>query len=139
LSESSFALVITKPVLTTTICFLGSKYCLNSAPIFKNIASYLSSEILYTIINSADSNFFLYDSENFIIDARFTPAIFVIFLISSSKDDLDISIQELSQTTALFRLSNSEYLKDTKYFKYFFYIACGITEGLNLDNLNKKV
>jgi len=55
------------------------------------------------------------------------------------QDDLKISIQELSQNKAIFRLSNSEYLKDSDEFIYFFYIACGITEGIYLVNLNKRV
>ena len=55
------------------------------------------------------------------------------------QDDLNISIQELSQNKAIFRLNNSEYLKDNDEFIYFFYIACGITEGIYLSNLNKKV
>jgi DNA-binding transcriptional ArsR family regulator len=55
------------------------------------------------------------------------------------QDDLDISVQELTQNRALFRLSNSEYLGDTEEFIYFFYIACGITEGIYLFNLKKKV
>jgi len=55
------------------------------------------------------------------------------------QDDINISIQKLSQNKAIIRLSNSEYLKDTDEFIYFFYIACGITEGIYLDNLNKKV
>ncbi|MFX1464091.1 MAG: helix-turn-helix domain-containing protein, partial [Promethearchaeota archaeon] len=55
------------------------------------------------------------------------------------QDDIYISIQELSQNKAVFRLINSEYLKDKDEFIYFFYIACGITEGIYLENLNKKV
>jgi len=55
------------------------------------------------------------------------------------QDDLNISIQELSQNKAIFRLSNSEYLKDSNEFIYFFYIACGITEGIYLNNLNRQV
>ncbi|MFX0077515.1 MAG: helix-turn-helix domain-containing protein [Candidatus Hermodarchaeota archaeon] len=55
------------------------------------------------------------------------------------QDDLDISIQKLTNNEAIFRLSNSEYLKDTEEYLYFFYIACGITEGIYLDNLDKKV
>ncbi len=55
------------------------------------------------------------------------------------QDDLNISIQELNLNKVIFRLSNSEYLKDNEDFIYFFYIACGITEGIYLANLNKKV
>ncbi|MFX1380204.1 MAG: helix-turn-helix domain-containing protein [Promethearchaeota archaeon] len=55
------------------------------------------------------------------------------------QDDLNISVQELTQNYALFRLSNSEYLKDSEEFTYFFYIACGITEAIYMLNLNKKV
>jgi DNA-binding transcriptional ArsR family regulator len=55
------------------------------------------------------------------------------------QDDIGISIQELSQNSALFRLSNSEFLKDTEEFIYFFYIACGITEEIYLQNLNLTV
>jgi DNA-binding transcriptional ArsR family regulator len=55
------------------------------------------------------------------------------------QDDLTISVQELTQNGAVFRLSNSEYLKDNEDFIYFFYIACGITEAIYLMNLNKNV
>ncbi|MFX0021916.1 MAG: winged helix-turn-helix domain-containing protein [Candidatus Hermodarchaeota archaeon] len=55
------------------------------------------------------------------------------------QDDITISVQELTQKKAVFRLSNSEYLKDNEDFVYFFYIACGITEAIYLLNLNKKV
>jgi DNA-binding transcriptional ArsR family regulator len=55
------------------------------------------------------------------------------------QDDLTISVQELSQNKALYRLSNSEYLESNEDFIYFFYIACGITEAIYLMNLNKKV
>lgn len=55
------------------------------------------------------------------------------------QDDIDISIQELSNNSAIFRLSNSEYLEGTDEFIYFFYIACGITEGIYLRNISRKV
>lgn len=55
------------------------------------------------------------------------------------QDEIYISIQELSQNRAIFRLINSEYLKDNDEFIYFFYIACGITEGIYLENLNRMV
>jgi DNA-binding transcriptional ArsR family regulator len=55
------------------------------------------------------------------------------------QDDINISIQELRNDKAVFRLSNSEYLKESDEFLYFFYIACGITEQIYLLNLNKEV
>jgi DNA-binding transcriptional ArsR family regulator len=55
------------------------------------------------------------------------------------QDDINISIQELSFDRAVFRLSNSEYLKENDEFIYFFYIACGITEKVYLLNLKKRV
>lgn len=53
------------------------------------------------------------------------------------QDDLDISILELQENKIVYRVKNSEFLKED--FIYFFYIACGITEGIYLHNLNKKV
>ena len=53
------------------------------------------------------------------------------------QDDLDISILELHQNKITYRIKNSEFLNDN--FIYFFYIACGITEGIYLQNLNKNV
>ncbi|MFX1315848.1 MAG: helix-turn-helix domain-containing protein [Promethearchaeota archaeon] len=55
------------------------------------------------------------------------------------QDDLDISLQELHENKAIFRLKNSEYLESSEDYIYFFYIACGITEGIYLQNLNRKV
>jgi hypothetical protein len=53
------------------------------------------------------------------------------------QEDLEISTVELFKNKAIFRLTNSEFLNDN--FIYFFYIACGITEGIYLQNLDKKV
>jgi DNA-binding transcriptional ArsR family regulator len=55
------------------------------------------------------------------------------------QDDLDISLQDLHQNKAIFRLRNSDYLQNSNDYIYFFYIACGITEGIYLQNLNRKV
>jgi DNA-binding transcriptional ArsR family regulator len=55
------------------------------------------------------------------------------------QDDLDISIQELNEAKIVYRIKNSDYLGKSDEFIYFFYIACGITEGIYLQNLNKKV
>ena len=53
------------------------------------------------------------------------------------QDDLDISLVELHQKKVVYRLKNSEFLH--KDFIYFFYIACGITEGIYIQNLNREV
>ena len=55
------------------------------------------------------------------------------------QDDLEISIQELTDFKAIFRITNSEYLDSSDEFLYFFYIACGITEGIYKQNLDKNV
>jgi DNA-binding transcriptional ArsR family regulator len=55
------------------------------------------------------------------------------------QDDINISLQELSHNRATYRFTNSEFLKENDEFIYFFYIACGITEGIYLTNLNKTV
>ena len=53
------------------------------------------------------------------------------------QEDLDISLVELHQNKIICRLKNSEFLNND--FLYFFYIACGIIEGIYLQNLNRKV
>jgi DNA-binding transcriptional regulator YhcF (GntR family) len=53
------------------------------------------------------------------------------------QEDLDIQIVELHQNKVIYRLQNSEYLNQN--YIYFFYIACGITEGIYLQNLNLEV
>ncbi len=55
------------------------------------------------------------------------------------QDDIDISILELYQNKVLYRIKNSEYLDNTDDFIYFFYVVCGITEGIYLRNLDIKV
>ena len=55
------------------------------------------------------------------------------------QDDIDISILELYQNKVLYRIKNSEYLDNTDDFIYFFYVVCGITEGIYLRNLDMKV
>lgn len=53
------------------------------------------------------------------------------------QDDLEISLVELHHNKVVYRLKNSEFLNND--FIYFFYIACGITEGIYIQNLNRKV
>jgi len=53
------------------------------------------------------------------------------------QEDLDISIVELHQNKIIYRFKDSEFLNDD--FIYFYYIACGITEGIYLKNLDLKV
>jgi len=53
------------------------------------------------------------------------------------QEDLDISIMELQHNRIKYRLKNSDFLNED--FIYFFYIACGITEGIYLSNLTLKV
>ncbi|MFO7797855.1 MAG: helix-turn-helix domain-containing protein [Promethearchaeati archaeon] len=55
------------------------------------------------------------------------------------QDDLDIEIVELKNNKITFRLKNSEFLEPSGKFLYFFDIACGITEGIYLQNLNMKI
>ncbi|MBD3211356.1 MAG: hypothetical protein GF311_02020 [Candidatus Lokiarchaeota archaeon] len=55
------------------------------------------------------------------------------------QDDLEISIVELNNHKITFRLENSEFLEPSGKYLYFFFIACGITEGIYLQNLNMKV
>ncbi len=55
------------------------------------------------------------------------------------QEDLDISIVELHQNRVIYRIKNSEYLGTSDDFVYFYYIACGITERIYLQNLNRKV
>jgi len=55
------------------------------------------------------------------------------------QDDIDISIVELHQNKVIYRIKNSEYLDNSDAFIYFFYVMCGITEGIYLRNLNIKI
>ncbi|MFX0058983.1 MAG: winged helix-turn-helix transcriptional regulator [Candidatus Hodarchaeota archaeon] len=55
------------------------------------------------------------------------------------QDDLDISIRELTEKKIVYRIKNSDYLQNSDEFIYFYYIVCGITEGIYLQNLNRKV
>jgi hypothetical protein len=55
------------------------------------------------------------------------------------QDTLEITIVELNNHKITFRLENSEFLEPSEKYLYFFYIACGITEGIYLQNLNMKV
>ncbi len=55
------------------------------------------------------------------------------------QDDLDISIVELNQNKVIYRIKNSEYLENSGDYTYYFYIVCGITEGIYLRNLDVKV
>ena len=55
------------------------------------------------------------------------------------QDDIDISILELHKNKVLYRIKNSEYLDHSEDFIYFFYVMCGMTEGIYLRNLNMKV
>ena len=55
------------------------------------------------------------------------------------QDDIDISIIELQQNKIVYRIRNSEYLDNSGDFIYFFYVMCGITEGIYLLNLNIKI
>ena len=55
------------------------------------------------------------------------------------QDDLDIEIVELKNNRITFRVKNSDFLEPSGKFLYFFYIACGITEGIYLQNLNMEI
>jgi len=55
------------------------------------------------------------------------------------QDDLDISIVELQKDKIIYRIQNSEYLDNSDDYIYYFYVVCGITEGIYLRNLNMKV
>ena len=55
------------------------------------------------------------------------------------QEDLDISIVELQKNKIVYRFKNSEYLETSDDFIYFYYIACGIIEGIYLQNLNINV
>lgn len=46
------------------------------------------------------------------------------------QDDLDLSLVELSSHKVRYRIKNSEFLDNSDDFLYYFYIVCGITEGI---------
>lgn len=46
------------------------------------------------------------------------------------QDDLDINLVELSPHKVVYRIKNSEFLENSDDFIYYFYIVCGITEGI---------
>lgn len=53
------------------------------------------------------------------------------------QDDLNLTVVELYGNRVTYRILNSEFLDND--FIYFYYIACGITEGIYSRNLNIKV
>ncbi|MBD3215748.1 MAG: hypothetical protein GF311_24260 [Candidatus Lokiarchaeota archaeon] len=55
------------------------------------------------------------------------------------QDDLEIKIINANENKIIFRLQNSDFLEPSRKYLYFFSIACGITEGIYLQNLNMKV
>ena len=55
------------------------------------------------------------------------------------QDDLDISLVELNPNKVIYRISNSEFLYNSDDLIYYFYIVCGITEGIYLRGLDVKV
>jgi len=55
------------------------------------------------------------------------------------QDDLDISLVELTPNKVIYRIKNSEFLENSDDFIYYFYIVCGITEGIYLRGLNVKI
>jgi len=55
------------------------------------------------------------------------------------QDDLDISLVELSPHKVVYRIKNSEFLENSDDFIYYFYIVCGITEGIYYRGLDVKI
>jgi len=55
------------------------------------------------------------------------------------QDDLDISLVELSSHKVRYRIKNSEFLDNSDDFLYYFYIVCGITEGVYLRGLDINI
>lgn len=55
------------------------------------------------------------------------------------QEDVTISVGEIHEKKVLYRISNSEYLGNTDNFIYFYYIVCGITEGIYFQILKKKI
>jgi DNA-binding Lrp family transcriptional regulator len=55
------------------------------------------------------------------------------------QDDLEIEIIELNDYKIIYRLKNSEFLEQHRNYIYFFYILCGITEGIYIQNLNLEL
>ncbi|TXT60329.1 MAG: hypothetical protein BAJALOKI1v1_1280007 [Promethearchaeota archaeon] len=55
------------------------------------------------------------------------------------QDDIEIKIIELSKNKIIYRLFDSEFFDQSKQYEYFFYILCGITEGIYQQNLNLAV
>ncbi len=55
------------------------------------------------------------------------------------QDDLDISLVELSSHKVIYRIKNSEFLTNSDDFIYYFYIVCGITEGIYYRGLDVKI
>ncbi len=55
------------------------------------------------------------------------------------QDDLDISLVELNPNRVIYRVRNSEFLENSDDFIYYFYIVCGITEGIYLRGLDVNI
>jgi len=55
------------------------------------------------------------------------------------QDDLDISLVELRPHKVVYRIKNSEFLTNSDDFIYYFYIVCGITEGVYYRGLDVNI
>jgi predicted transcriptional regulator len=55
------------------------------------------------------------------------------------QDDVDITIIELNGNRIVYRLHGSDFFNKSRDYIYFFYIICGITEGIYLQNLNLEI
>ena len=74
-------------------------------------------------------------------DARAQMEIFREFYNSFDflQDDVEIIPIELSNNKAVYRYKNSEFFEDCDDYLYYYYIVCGLAEGLFMQYFNRKV
>ena len=54
------------------------------------------------------------------------------------QDDIEILIIELSNNKAVYRYKNSEFFENSDDYIYYYYMVCGIAEGLFLQYFNRN-
>lgn len=110
----------------------------NQQRIFKEIGRHITKEFQFPIGDTYIEVFKKAKNSSKVIPKL---KLFQLFYNSFDffQDDIEITIIELNNEEIIYRLQNSEFLDPSGKYLYFFYIACGITEGIYLQNLNMEI
>jgi len=110
----------------------------NQQSIFKEIGRYITKDFQFPIGDTYIEMFKKAKNSSKVIPKL---KLFQLFYNSFDffQDDIEITIIELNSEEIIYRLENSEFLDPSAKYLYFFYIACGITEGIYLQNLNMEI